>query len=158
MIPKNSALNSVIVSEKFENFALIYLSILSLFILAMGVFSNEYFPDILEMTKRFLNWQVVDMKRLSTSPLHFYYQWINRLEGSAWVVFSILSMRRYLKHKKNAIEPIYAFIFLIFGVSDYVEALMYPGWLGLLKFYTVGILLYCRSYLMRHHYKEAIVY
>ena len=86
------------------------------------------------------------------------YKWFNRAEGLAWFIFAGLSSLRFGQSHRCALEPIYAMAFFFFGLSDWIEAVQYPAWLGVWKLYNLIVLLYCRSYLLRVHYVDSRVY
>ena len=57
------------------------------------------------------------------------YTWIdiacrdfNFVEAGAWFVFAILVIYRWQHHRRSSLELWYALAFLLFGVSDLIEA------------------------------------
>jgi hypothetical protein len=149
---------SAFVSHGFESLCLKLLMALSILIALTAIFSNEHFPPFEEQTPKLLNWPIVDLDAMQGTPWFAAYKWINRAEGLAWMLFAVLSCWRFLRFHKSAVEPLYAMAFLLFGISDFIEAIRYPAWLGIWKLYNLLVLLYCRSYLLRVHYIESKVY
>ena len=80
------------------------------------------------------------------------YHWINLVEGGAWVVFAVLVLRRYLRHRKSPIELVYALAFATFGLSDFREAYIVESWLILFKAVNLAALLVLRSIVIKRHY------
>ena len=86
------------------------------------------------------------------------YHWLNLVEGSLWMVFAGLVMRRYLRHRQSPLELLYSLLFVTFGLSDYLEAYRLQSWLILFKGANLAALLYFRSLVIRRFYPHSRVY
>lgn len=58
------------------------------------------------------------------------YRLFNLFEGLAWLVFGVLVIHRWYRHRRSPWEWSYALAFVAFGITDFCEA--YSQWLGLL--------------------------
>src|SRR4051794_35575870 len=77
------------------------------------------------------------------------YHWINLVEGTFWLSFAALVVRRSAVPRRSALELVYAFAFLVFGLSDYREAYVVESWLILHKALNLGALLWLRHVIHR---------
>lgn len=149
---------SALVSARFEALCLRLLAGLSIPLAVAAIFCNEFFPLFLPQVSRLLEGPIVDLDSLPESFWRPAYQWVNRAEGLIWLILAGLVYRRFAKSQKSEVEPLYALAFLLFGISDFIEAVEYPAWLGIWKVENLLVLLYCRSYLLRVHYVDSKVY
>jgi hypothetical protein len=88
------------------------------------------------------------------SPYHAF----NLFEGTAWVVFAGLVLRRSLKHRRPAIEAAYALAFFTFGLTDFREAYALQSWLIWVKAANLLVLLWLRSRVIARYYPESKLY
>ncbi len=86
------------------------------------------------------------------------YSWANVTEGCLWLLFAGLVLRRYLKHRRSTIELLYAFAFLTFGLSDFIESCRLTSWLIIAKGLNLAILLWLRRYVLRRFYPQQKTY
>jgi|GEM_PF-4110421 uncharacterized membrane protein len=101
---------------------------------------------------------IVRIHSLSIASFRSAYQWINGLEGGAWVILGFLVLRRGKWLNITAIEGYYFSAFLLFGISDFIEMNSYPIWLGVWKVVNVFVLLLLRSWVIRTKYPDSKVY
>lgn len=80
------------------------------------------------------------------------YGGFNVIEGLIWTGIAGIVALRWMLHRKSGFELWYAFLFLIFGVSDVVEAFGLTVWLLLAKGVILGLLLYARMVIRREFY------
>lgn len=88
----------------------------------------------------------------------FVYHWFNVAEGLAWVVFAMLVLLRYRKHRNSKLELWYAFAFLTFAVTDFREAWAQSSWLIWVKLANLIALFLLRRTVMARYYPEAKLY
>src|SRR6516165_6437474 len=50
------------------------------------------------------------------------YRTFNLIEGTVWIGFGILVLRRYLRFRRSRLELWYAAVFALFGLTDFREA------------------------------------
>ena len=86
------------------------------------------------------------------------YHYFNLFEGTAWVVFSTLVLRRYLAHRHSRIEIVYAIAFFTFGLTDFREAYALSSWLVWAKGINLVVLLALRSFVIARHYPDSKLY
>ena len=86
------------------------------------------------------------------------YHYLNLAEGCVWVVLGGLVLVRYFKHRRSAIEPLYALAFVLFGASDFREAYALQSWLILAKGVNLAALLWLRHIVIRRFYPTSRVY
>lgn len=53
---------------------------------------------------------------------HQPYHWLNLIEGCFWLVFGLLVLKRWVRHRNSPFEVVYAVAFFTFGLSDFREA------------------------------------
>ena len=82
------------------------------------------------------------------------YSWFNLLEGWFWLLFAILVLRRYLKHRRSPTELLYALAFFTFGLSDFREAYVLETWLVVFKAVNLAALVYLRWHVLRTYYPQ----
>lgn len=100
-------------------------------------------------------WQYnLDRSLTFSSPYH----WFNLAEGTAWLLFATLVLRRFLRHRKSRMELAYCLAFVTFAASDFREAWMQTSWLIWLKILNLVALLYLRRAVMSQHYPTARVF
>ena len=86
------------------------------------------------------------------------YHFLNLAEGCVWLALGALVLARYSKHRRSAIEPLYALAFVLFGASDFCEAYALQSWLILCKAVNLAALLWLRHIVIRRFYPASQVY
>jgi hypothetical protein len=86
------------------------------------------------------------------------YHWFNLFEGTAWLVFAVLVLVRYARHRQSTLELWYALAFALFGLSDYREAWILESWLIWAKLANLAALAWLRSVVMRRYYPASKVF
>ena len=81
------------------------------------------------------------------------------VEGFCWLVFAGLVVRRYWRLRKSMrLELSYATAFLLFGVSDFIQAFRLTSWLLVWKLINLIVLLVLRHRTIRSLYPESKVF
>lgn len=88
-------------------------------------------------------------------PMSEPFHWFNIAEGCVWFVFAALVIVRSVRHHFSAIEAVYAFAFLTFGLSDLREAWVQQSWLIWFKLANLIALFYLRKKVMTQKYPES---
>ncbi|APW58674.1 hypothetical protein [Paludisphaera borealis] len=83
------------------------------------------------------------------------YHVFNLFEGAVWTLLSALVLRRYLRHRRSAVELAYALAFFTFGLTDFREAYSLQSWLILAKGANLLALFWLRSFVIRRYYPES---
>lgn len=91
----------------------------------------------------------------SASAWSYLYRNFNIVEGFFWIGFATVVLRRYLQHRKSNLEVLYAAVFLIFGLTDFVEAYEMSAPLLLAKAVIVVALFSLRSFVHQKFYPTA---
>lgn len=99
-------------------------------------------------------WQYAD----ATSWLDELYHWFNMFEGTAWLVFFALVLRRFANHRQSPMELYYALAFLTFALTDFREAWLQQSWLLWIKLLNLIALFLLRRHVMRRFYPDARLY
>lgn len=86
------------------------------------------------------------------------YHWFNLLEGLTWLVFSVLVIKRFLKHFHSNVEIAYSIAFLTFAATDFREAWEQSSWLIWLKVINLVMLVLLRRRVMQKWYLTSRVY
>ena len=86
------------------------------------------------------------------------YRGINLVEGSIWCLLSLLVAIRFARHRRSAIELLYAAAFLTFGWSDFREAHSLQSWLIVAKALNLVALVWLRHVVLRRHYPSSRTY
>src|SRR6516165_11330097 len=76
------------------------------------------------------------------------YRTFNLIEGTAWIGFGILVLRRYLRFRSSRLELWYAAVFALFGLTDFREAYAMQAWLLWTKLVILIALLWIRKTVM----------
>lgn len=76
-------------------------------------------------------WWVYDPK--TTGSWGLVYRWFNLWEGATWLVFAALVLCRWWMHRRSRLEIAYGLAFLLFGLTDFVEAYQQSAALVLIK-------------------------
>lgn len=79
----------------------------------------------------------------------------NFVEAAAWFVFAVLVLSRWGRHHKSGLELWYALTFVLFGISDLVEAQHLTSWLLWWKGANLVALFWLRRTVLRQHYPES---
>lgn len=81
---------------------------------------------------------------------------LNLIEGVSWFVFAGLVFRRFRRSRKSGrLELSYAFAFLLFGLSDFIQAYRLTSWLLVWKLVNLIVLLALRRVVIKKHYPES---
>lgn len=81
---------------------------------------------------------------------HAVYSLWNVVEGLCWFWCASLVLRRWRRLPKSKIlEPSYAGLFVLFGLSDFFEAWRVPSWLVLSKLVILIALLTVRRHVQQ---------
>ncbi len=86
------------------------------------------------------------------------YRTFNLIEGTIWIGFGILVLRRFLKHRRSRLELWYAAAFVLFGLTGFREAQAMQSWLLWTKLAVLIVLLGLRKVVIRRYYPEGKVY
>ena len=84
--------------------------------------------------------------------------YFNLFEAAAWFVFAILVFRRWLRYRRSRTEIAYMIAFLLFGVSDVIEAWRLTSWLLWWKALNLIILFLLRRSIIRRCYPDQQVF
>lgn len=85
-------------------------------------------------------------------------RYFNFVEAAAWFIFAGLVSRRWHRHHKSLLELWYVFAFVLFGVSDLIEAWILTSWLLWWKGINLMVLFLLRRIIMRRFYPDARIY
>ncbi len=91
-------------------------------------------------------------------PMPGYVHAFNLFEGTAWVVFGLLVLARYLRRGRAAIEIGYALAFFAFGLTDFIEARALTSWLIWAKLANLIVLARLRAVVIRRYYPASKLY
>ncbi len=83
------------------------------------------------------------------------YHLFNLFEGSCWVIFAVLVLRRYLARRRSRLETLYSLAFFTFGLTDFREAYVLESWLVWVKLFNLVLLVWLRSIAVRRWYPES---
>jgi hypothetical protein len=86
------------------------------------------------------------------------YRTFNLIEGTVWIAFGVLVLRRFLKHRRSRTELCYAAAFVLFGLTDFREGYAMQSWLLWVKLVILVALLWLRKIVIRRYYPECKVY
>ncbi|MBS0202829.1 MAG: hypothetical protein JSS49_08025 [Planctomycetes bacterium] len=82
----------------------------------------------------------------------------NGVEATAWFIFAVLVFRRGLKYRRSKCELWYGVAFVLFGISDVIEAWILTSWLLWWKAINLVVLFSLRRSIMKRYYPDARVY
>lgn len=82
----------------------------------------------------------------------------NFVEAAAWFVFAALVLRRWCRTRRSGFELAYALAFVLFGVSDLIEAWWLTSWLLWWKGLNLIALFRLRQLVLKRHYPESKLY
>lgn len=83
----------------------------------------------------------------------------NLVEGACWLVFAVLVVRRCCRFRKSMrLELSYAAAFVLFGISDFIQAYQLTSWLLIWKLFNLIVLLVLRHRTIRELYPESKVF
>lgn len=88
----------------------------------------------------------------------FAYRWFNLFEAAAWFTFAALVAGRWFKHRHSRLEIAYAVAFVVFGLTDVMEAWQQSLPLLALKGLVLGVLLTLRATVRRKWYRDSRLY
>jgi hypothetical protein len=111
---------------------------------------------------RILFWQTWwSWSRADNEP----YTWIdiacrdfNFVEAACWFLFAAFVLLRWQKYRRSSLELGYALAFVLFGVSDLIEAWFLTSWLLWWKAINLVALYLLRRSVMRRFYPDAKVF
>jgi hypothetical protein len=86
------------------------------------------------------------------------YHVFNLFEGSCWIVFAGLVLRRYQANRRSRLEILYALSFFTFGLTDFREAYVLESWLVWVKLVNLLALIWLRSIVLRRWYPASRSY
>ncbi|WP_373652161.1 hypothetical protein [Schlesneria sp. DSM 10557] len=84
---------------------------------------------------------------LSEIACHYF----NFVEATAWLIFAVLVFRRWEIHRRSPMEVPYALSFVLFGISDVIEAWILTSWLLWWKAVNLIVLFLLRRMIMRNY-------
>ncbi len=90
------------------------------------------------------------VKSLQDHLCHYF----NLCEATAWFIFAMLVFRRWLRYRRSSTEIAYLIAFLLFGVSDIIEAWKLTSWLLWWKVLNLAILLLLRRTIICRYYPD----
>ena len=104
-----------------------------------------------------------DFWQLMAHPFWWYapgleaaiYSWFNVAEALAWWAIAVYVGVRWLRQRRSRFEPLYVFMFVLFGGTDIAESFAVTLWLLLVKGLVFSNLLVLRAYLIRDFYPDA---
>ena len=82
----------------------------------------------------------------------------NFVEAAAWLVFAALVLRRWCHFRRSSLELCYAVAFVLFGVSDLIEAWWLTSWLLWWKGLNLIALYWLRRLVLKRHYPDSKLY
>ena len=80
--------------------------------------------------------------------------YFNLFEAACWFMFCALVLQRWWINRQSVTEIGYAIAFLLFGISDLIEAWMLTSWLLWWKLVNLAALLWFRRTVMRQYYPD----
>jgi hypothetical protein len=80
------------------------------------------------------------------------YHAFNLFEGSCWLIFAALVLRRHLAFRRSRLEILYTLAFFTFGLTDFREAYVLESWLVWVKLLNLLLLIRLRSIAIRRWY------
>lgn len=86
------------------------------------------------------------------------YHLFNLGEGTVWLVFAGLVLRRHVREPRSRLEVWYALAFLTFGLTDLRESYALDSWLIWAKLVTLIVLLRLRSIVIARYYPGSKLY
>lgn len=98
-------------------------------------------------------WWVYDPQTISTAGL--LYRWFNLIEGSFWLGFAALVLKRWWHEHKSWLEVAYAATFFVFGLTDFREAYVQSAPLVLAKGVVLALLWWLRRTILQRYYPHA---
>lgn len=82
----------------------------------------------------------------------------NLVEALSWFTFAVLVLVRWWRNRRSGSELWYALAFVVFGISDGIEAWILTSWLLWWKAINLLCLFLLRRHVMRQHYPLAKVF
>lgn len=76
------------------------------------------------------------------------YHWFNLAESAAWCIFGGLVVRRWSTWRRSSLELFYAAAFVVFGITDAIEAWQQSTVLILFKLINLIVLFLLRRRVM----------
>ncbi len=83
------------------------------------------------------------------------YHYFNLIEGTCWIVFAGLVLRRHLSNRRSRLEILYSLAFFTFGLTDFREAYALESWLVWVKLMNLIALIRLRSKAIRRWYPDS---
>ena len=77
------------------------------------------------------------------------------MEATAWFLFAALVLYRWWRHRRSSLELWYALAFVLFGLSDLIEARWLTSWLLWWKGVNLVALFWLRRTVLRRYYPDA---
>jgi hypothetical protein len=104
------------------------------------------------LTETWWRWNRPASEPLMVNDYACHY--FNFVEGTAWFVFAGLVLRRWWRFRRSPLEIAYAVAFLLFGISDFVEAWALTSWLLWWKLVNLVALFQLRVIVLRRFYPD----
>ena len=79
----------------------------------------------------------------------------NFVEATAWFLFAALVLYRWWRHRRSSLELWYALAFVLFGLSDLIEARWLTSWLLWWKGANLVALFRLRRTVLRRYYPDS---
>ncbi|HEY4262072.1 MAG TPA: hypothetical protein VGM98_18020 [Schlesneria sp.] len=79
----------------------------------------------------------------------------NFVEAGSWFVFALLVLARWYRQRHSSLELWYSLAFVLFGISDLIEAWVLTSWLLWWKVINLVALFLLRRHVMRKFYPDA---
>ena len=84
--------------------------------------------------------------------------YFNLFEATVWFVFAVLVAHRWWVYRRTSLEVVYAAAFVLFGLSDLVEAWNLTSWLLWWKLINLIVLFRLRNFVLKEHYPGQRLY
>ena len=84
--------------------------------------------------------------------------YFNLFEATVWFVFAVLVARRWWVYRRSSLEVAYAIAFVLFGLSDLVEAWNLTSRLLWWKLINLIVLFRLRNRVLKQHYPDQRLY
>lgn len=106
--------------------------------------------------KTWWSWDRPDKTPLS--GIDYACRLFNFVEAGAWFTFSALVLLRWSRNRRSHVELWYVLAFILFGVSDAIEAWALTSWLLWWKAINLAWLFQLRRKVMQQFYPSAKVF
>lgn len=103
-------------------------------------------------------WTWVRPDNAAFSEIDYACRIFNFVEAAAWFLFSALVLLRWSRYRRSHLELWYALSFVLFGISDGIEAWVLTSWLLWWKAINLVWLFLLRRKVMQQFYPMAKVF